>query len=107
MHLGKGTATYEGHNQHVSDYGSIPNSLNNGPSDPATVSYTIRWHNVKQRRQVNNPDLHVAGLFLDTDATIHWTGRNHATGFTFSSDETGQQVISAQIGHERNGDFFG
>lgn len=107
IHLGKGAATFEGEHQHVRDFFSIPNSLNNGPSDPAVVSYAVKWHGVKQRRQVNNSDLHVAGLFLDTDATIHWTGKNQATGFTFSSHAAGQQAISAQIGHERNGVFFG
>jgi hypothetical protein len=106
IHLGKGSATFEGEHQDVRDFFSIPNSLNNGSSDPATVSYRVEWRNVKQRRHVNNPDLHVAGLFLDTDATIHWTGRNQATGFTFSSNAEGQQAISAQVGHERNGVFF-
>lgn len=94
-------------NQQVGDYGSIPNSINNGSFDPSTVSYSIHWHGVKQRRQVHNADLHVAGLFIDTDAHIDWTGRNNATGFTFTSDPSGQQAISAQLGHERNGVFFG
>jgi hypothetical protein len=55
---------------------------------------------------VHNEKLHVAGLFLDTDAHIHWTGHNHKTGFTFTSHDNGQKTVSAQIGHERNGVFF-
>lgn len=92
--------------QHVRDMFNIPNALNNGPTDPATVSYSIHWHGVKQRRHVHNSELHVAGLFLDTNATIHWTGRNNVTGFTFESHAAGQHTISAQLGHERNGVFF-
>ena len=93
-------------NQHVRDWPSILSALNNDPSAPATVSYTIHWHGVRRRRQVRNETLHVAGLFLDTHATIEWTGHNEATGFTFTADAAGQTVISAQIGHERNGVFF-
>lgn len=92
--------------QHVRDYGSIPNALNNGPSAAATVSYTVRWHGVQRRRNVHNTTLHVAGLFLDTNATIHMTGRNDATGFTFTTSSDDQQAASAQLGHERNGVFF-
>ncbi|HEX8035216.1 MAG TPA: hypothetical protein VF510_15285 [Ktedonobacterales bacterium] len=55
---------------------------------------------------MHNEKLHVAGLFLDTEAHIHWTGHNHKTGFTFTSHDTGQKALSAQIGHERNGVFF-
>jgi hypothetical protein len=107
VNLGAGTATMRVVNQHILDFGNILNAISDGPSDPATVSYTIQWHGVKQRRQVHNGDLHVAGLFLDTDASIQWTGHNAATGFTFVSDAAGQAVISAQLGHERNGVFFG
>jgi hypothetical protein len=107
VHLGEGTAKLHIADLHISDFGSIPNAINNGPADPAVVSYTIDWHGVKSRRQVHNEDLHVAGLFLDTDATIEWTGHNAATGFTFVADSSGQTVISAQLGHERNGVFFG
>jgi hypothetical protein len=87
------------------DFFNIPNAVNNGDSAAATVSYTIHWQQVKRRRQVHNAHLHVAGLFLDTDATIEWTGRN-ALGFTFTADAAGQTVVSAQLGHERNGVFF-
>ncbi|HEU5345775.1 MAG TPA: hypothetical protein VFU60_15620 [Ktedonobacterales bacterium] len=92
--------------QPVRDFGSILNSLDNGPSAPAVVSYTIHWHGVRRRRHVHTEALHVAGLFLDTHATIEWTGHNSATGFTFTADTSGQTVVSAQIGHERNGVFF-
>jgi len=106
VNLGAGSASLSMSGQHVRDFGSILNSLGNGPNAPATVSYTIHWHGVRQRRQVHNETLHVAGLFLDTGAHIEWTGRNEATGFTFTADTAGQHVVSAQIGHERNGVFF-
>lgn len=105
VNLGAGTASLHVAGQHVRDFFNIPNSLNNGHSVSATVSYSIRWHGVKNRRHVHNEDFHVAGLFLDTHATIDWTGHN-ANGFHFASDDEGQTTISAQIGHERNGVFF-
>ncbi|HEV2237656.1 MAG TPA: hypothetical protein VGR57_13425 [Ktedonobacterales bacterium] len=104
--LGAGTATLTVANQSVLDYFSIPNAFNNGDRVAATVSYAIRWQHVKQRRQVFNTDLHVAGLFLDTDASIAWSASN-ANGFHFTASPAGQQAVIAQIGHERNGVFFG
>jgi hypothetical protein len=106
VHLGEGSATLQVANQPLGDFGSISNSLSNGPSDPATASFKVRWHDVTRRRQVHNTTLHVAGLFLDTGASIHWRARNHATGFTFESESEGQTVVAAQLGHERNGVFF-
>jgi hypothetical protein len=105
VHLGDGRATLQVANQSVRDYYNIPNSLNNGDSVAATVSYTIHWDGVTGRRQVRNTDLRVAGLFVDTAATIEWSGSN-ANGFAFTSSPVGQTTISAQIGHERNGVFF-
>jgi hypothetical protein len=104
--LGAGSATLTVANQQVLDYYSIPNALGDGPHEAATVSYAITWSNAHNRRQVSNTDLHVAGLFLDTDAHIAWSGSN-ASGFHFTSSPEGQQTIVAQIGHERNGVFFG
>ena len=106
VNLGAGTASLQVTNQHVRDFFNIPNAINNGASDSATVSYAINWFNVKGRRQVDNSDLHVSGLFLDTDARITWSGTDNATGFSFTTDAAGQTVISAQIGHESNGSFF-
>lgn len=105
VELGEGSATLRVVNQHVRDFFSIPNALANGESVGATVSYEIHWHGVKRRHHVRNETLHVAGLFLETDATIAWSARN-ATGFAFASEDEEQKVISAQIGHERNGVFF-
>jgi hypothetical protein len=108
VHLGAGTASLRVDDLALTDFFDIPNALSNGAlkgSSPATVSFDIHWSGVIERRQVRNADLHVAGLFLTTGASIRWTGTN-AQGFTFTSDAAGQTVVSAQIGHERNGVFF-
>lgn len=106
VEFGEGEATLHVSGQHVRDFISIPNSLKNGASDPATVSYTVHWSEIQQRRRVNNSMLHVSGRFLDTLARIEWTGHNDATGFTFTASEHDQHVISAQLAHMRNGVFF-
>jgi hypothetical protein len=106
VHLGKGFARLKVEDQAVLDYFSLPNALNNGAHVAATVSYSITWQNVHNRRQVHNTDLQVAGLFLDTDASIRWSASN-ANGFHFTASPEGQSVVVAQLGHERNGVFFG
>jgi hypothetical protein len=105
VNLGAGRASFSLQNVSIPDYGSILNALNDIEPTDGTVSFTLHWNGVKGRRQVQNDTLHVAGLFLDTDATILWTGSN-AHGSAFTADVAGQTVISAQIGHERNGVFF-
>ena len=103
--LGAGRASFSASALSVPDYFNILNALNNGDPADGSVSFTVDWHGVKGRRNVRNQDLHVAGLFVDTGATIQWTGSN-ALGSTFTSNPAGQTVISAQVGHERNGVFF-
>ena len=105
INLGAGRASYQLSDVSARDFFSIPNSLNNGASARASASFAIQWSGVKDRRQVHNDTLHVSGLFLDTGATMQWSASNDQ-GFSFASDDDGQTVVSAQIGHERNGVFF-
>lgn len=102
----EGKAELSATHQHIRDFGSITNSLTNGPSDPAVVSYTVRWWDILSRKHVDNATLHVEGTFLQTKASIKWTGTNLETGKSFTAREHGQTVIAAQLVNERNGVFF-
>lgn len=104
--LENGTATFRGDDQPVHDFGSLKNSLANGAGDPAVVSYTVRWHTILDKDQVENEQFHVEGLFLQTKASIEWSGTNLTTGKTFTAEQDDQKVIAAQLAHERNGVFF-
>jgi hypothetical protein len=92
-------------NQAAHDFGSIPNSLGNGPSVATTISYDLEWSGVQQRTQVSDATQGYGGQFLLTEATINWTATS-VNGFSFASDAAGQTTAFAQLGHERNGVFF-
>lgn len=104
INLGAGRATMRFSDQHVRDFGNILNSLGNGVSTPAIVSYDLEWSGVTQRAQVQNDKQGYAGLFLNTSATINWSGSSDSGSFTTVA--AGQTTVFAQIGHEHNGVFF-
>jgi hypothetical protein len=103
--LDDGTASMRVKHQAALDFGSIPNSLNNGASVASTVSYEIKWSGVIQRTQIHDAAKGFSGLFLQTHASIHWTATN-ANGFAYASDDEGQTTAFAELGRERNGVFF-
>lgn len=105
VNFGSGRASLHVEGLSARDFFNIPNALNNGGSLGATASFTIHWHGVTSHRHVRNDTLHVAGLFLQTHATIEWTATN-AHGFTFTADKGGQTAVAAQLVHLRNGVFF-
>jgi hypothetical protein len=101
--LGLGRASYRGANVALGDYGSIPNSLSNGPFVPATVNFDLEWSGIAKRGSVSNSNLRFALDFVQTGATITWsavtsTASLHSTGVT--------SVNFAEIAHETNGVFF-
>jgi hypothetical protein len=52
--LGRATATMRVKNAGVEDYHTLKNALLDGPSDPASVSFVIRWRGVKARVEVQD-----------------------------------------------------
>jgi hypothetical protein len=109
--LGAGNASLSVADLHLGDYTNIPNSLSNGAIVPvidAAISFTVNWFGAQDHQIVNNPapDFRVAGLFVDTGASIEASASN-ANGFHFTTDSAGQTAVTAKIGHERNGVFFG
>jgi zona occludens toxin (predicted ATPase) len=100
--LGRATATMRVTNADVEDYHTLKNAILEGPSDPASVSFVIRWHGVKARVEVQDFELGFAGRFIEDSATVEWSARVPSTGFRFHSDP----ATFAEIGSERNGVFF-
>ena len=91
----------------LEDYFTIVNALTDGSITPeveATVSFDVRWEHLISTEHVHNPDQQVEGRFLQSGATIDWSGSNE-NGDEFESDASTQTVFAA-VARERNGRFF-
>ena len=117
VHFGAGSAELHVTNLALVDYRNIPTAL--GPQwqtafDPATVSFDVVWSGPVTRRvrvaQGTNGN-QFAGHYVENQATVTWSGTNHATGFTFTSDPGNFSTsvagrAFAELGQEGNGSFF-
>ena len=98
-------ATLQISDRDVEDYHDIVNSLQDGPSKPAEVSFHMAWHGVKQRVTVRDTTNRFTGRYIEDFATIAWSARE--AGFHFVSDPCHTSITEfAEIGRERNGVFF-
>jgi len=107
--LGAGRASYSaqlGPEAGMRDFHSIPNALANGPNDPATVTFDVEWSGVTDRGHFSDSAHKFQLDFVDTGATIKWSGTNLTTGATFESGANDQPAAFARLAHERNGQFF-
>jgi hypothetical protein len=105
--LDQATATMRVTDADVEDYHTLKNALMEGQSDPASVSFVIRWQGVNARVDVRDFQLGFAGRFIEDSATVEWTASVPSTGFSFVSDPAAtSKTTFAEIGSERNGVFF-
>ena len=111
IQLGKGSATLEGSDVPILDYGNILNALFTGdqpPPVPGSVSFRVVWSGVSQRVNIRNTDPTYggfAGEFIRNKAQMEWTAT--VGDYTFVSDPLATSSSAfAEIGHERNGSFF-
>ncbi len=89
----------------IEDYHDIVNAVHDGPSVPANVSYHIRWSGLTKRVPVRDEKNEFVGNFIEDTATIRWSARTEH--FKFVSDpENTSTTLFAEIGNERNGEFF-
>jgi hypothetical protein len=105
VNFGKGRAELRVERAEVEDYGSLPNSLFGGPSDPATVSFEIQWAGRSDRQNVVNPAGELEGQFIRNAATMEWSATTAKYKFVSQPASTSSSLF-AEIGHERNGVFF-
>ena len=108
VHLGAGqasfrltTSLFDDHDLQSSLTGAFP------PGFPhmVEVTFDIEWSGIIDSAHVTNEDMNFEGNFAHTDSTIQWSARDLVTGFQFTSDP-GTEVVSAVLGHERNGVFL-
>ena len=89
----------------VEDYHNLLNALQDGPSDPASVSFEMSWKANSPPMNVTDPVHHFDGRFTLCDVQIEWSAT--APNFTFVSDPASTtHNVRSVIGHERNGVFF-
>lgn len=89
----------------LEDYHTLKNAILDGPSVPASVSFTIQWSGVLQRVAESSTTETYRGQFIHDTATVAWTAQEQ--GFSFVSDPAETSTTTfAEIGRERNGVFF-
>jgi hypothetical protein len=103
--LATGTAAYKATNVSCRDSGYVVNGIIQGPWQPATVSWDMRWSgptgHSKVRDSTNRFDLDA----LETKCTIDWSA-DGPNEFSFKADPASSNSVYALVGRERNGVFF-
>ena len=104
--LERGSATLSLDDLDEEDYHNLHNALLDGPSDPASVSFEMRWTAVESSMmKVTDPVHAFTGKFRISTVEIAWSAR--VGSFVFVSDPPGTTVnVRSVIGRERNGVFF-
>jgi len=105
FNLEHGTATLAVDDLDEEDYHNLHNALIDGPSDPASVSFEMRWNAIAAPMNVTDSVHRFTGRFRFCDVQIEWTA--DAPNFHFVSDPASTTVnVRSVIGRERNGVFF-
>jgi hypothetical protein len=103
---GSGRARFALDNYATRDFHNIGNALGGGPSDPAVVSFAMRWA-AGGRRVVQTDASTFRFRSRINTATIEWSGQNEVSGMRFDSDPASTSVSAyAAVGHQKNGNFF-
>jgi len=85
---GSGAASLVVHNQPVLDYHNIPNALLQGPSNPATVSFTVNWQKGSQKINTRNPTEGFAVQLVQNTATMTWSATTQGVTYTSGPEDT-------------------
>lgn len=103
---GSGRARFTVEELETRDFHNIVNAISGGPSDPAEVSFDMRWSGNGRHVVQTDGSTFTYDSFINT-ATVEWSGVNKATGMRFRSDPAStSQTKFAAVGFERNGRFF-
>src|SRR5215831_3954996 len=105
VNLQQGTASLEVADLDEEDYHNLSNALHDGPSEPATVAYKMRWAPAAPEMKVTDAVHDFTGRFRLTTVTIEWTAETPTFKFVSDPAKTSNNVRSV-IGRERNGVFF-
>jgi hypothetical protein len=105
VNFGKGTAEMHFSDVPVKDWTTVPNSLANGASVPATMSLHIEWSDTKRKVHAKNEAAGYRGFYLEDSVGVSCSTKQK--GFEFVSDPAKTSTtLFAELGRERNGVFF-
>ncbi|TMD16850.1 MAG: hypothetical protein E6I96_03485 [Chloroflexi bacterium] len=105
VELEAGTASLALDDLDEEDYHDLHNALIDGPSDPASVSFEMRWQAIAKPMNVTDSVHRFTGRFRLCAVQIEWSAT--APGFSFVSDPANTTTnVRSVIGRERNGVFF-
>jgi hypothetical protein len=96
----------------VKDYFDLPNAFAVGPAVDGLASFDVVWDGpVTRSVKVSDAVNGFTGNFFENQATVTWSGMNEL-GFQFFGDPGDFSTsvpgrVFSEIGHERNGIFFG
>src|SRR5216684_2665510 len=82
-----GTATLALDDLDQEDYHNLHNALLDGPSDPASVSFSMKWTAIEPPINVTDSVHRFTGRFMLSAVEIEWSAT--APGFSFTSDSAG------------------
>ena len=103
--LERGSATLAADDLDEEDYHNLHNALLDGPSDPASVSFEMRWQAIADSMNVTDSVHRFTGRFRLSAVQIEWSAK--APNFQFVSDPASStNNVRSVIGRERNGVFF-
>jgi hypothetical protein len=103
--LEDGTASLRLGDLDEEDYHNLHNALVDGPSDPASVSFEMRWRAIAKPMNVTDAVHRFTGRFRLCAVQIEWSAS--APGFRFTSDPASTTTnVRSVMGRERNGVFF-
>jgi hypothetical protein len=103
--IADGTATLALNDLDQEDYHNLHNALLDGPSDPATVNFSMKWTANGAPMNVTDSVHRFTGRFMLSAVEIAWSATTPT--FSFVSDPPGTtQNVQSVMGRERNGVFF-
>jgi len=103
--LADGKATLALSDLDQEDYHDLHNALLDGPSEPASVSFSMTWTASGPPMNVTESLHRFTGRFMLSRVEIGWSATTPS--FSFTSDPAGTtHNMRSVIGRERNGVFF-
>ena len=103
-----GRARLRAGNLAVPDFGNFANAISRSPTSvPGHASFDVRWDGSGARTKIRDTTFDFAGQFVGGNATIRFVVKDDGSDVVYTSDAAGQKTVSAGVGRERNGVFFG
>jgi len=103
-----GTARFRMQNVAVPDFHDFFNAISPFPSTlPGHVSFDVRWSGGGEPTQISDPVFGFEGVYVGGDATILFRASDDTRRGVIFTSNPGQTTVSAGVGRERNGVFFG